>query len=735
MNIIQAAPLGSAFVTIGAPGALTGGRQLLGTSDQIVVTDNGAGVSVTLSLPQSIHTGATPTFAGLTLSPGSGNILVVDTSTLVVDATNHRVGIGTVTPTSPLHVYTTTANPAIALDGDGATSQIWITNYGTSKVPAFIGREASGTFASPTATASGAILLRFGGRGYGTSFNAANKAGVDFVASELFSATAQGAEIRLYTTPIGGTTVVEAMRLTDKGNLQLGTAIGSTENRLLELRKAYTVNSGLTRMAYAQFTGVGAGTVNDRYSGFSVVGSDAANVVSVAVSNATNATPIVLTTATHGFATGDTIAVYDVGGNTAANGLWLITVLSSTSFSLNSSVGNGAYTSGGTATNRSVLYGFSSTISPSVARGGMTGSGGLGSIVNGDDANCYSAFNGGIAKGTDAFYLGRNTGIAGSEWANGFAFGANLDTGIFFSGTIVYALFDFATATLTSGVALKFGEGHNATFGTTTGTKFGTATTQKLGFYNATPIVQPSSTTDLRTALINLGLYATGGASPLDLNGGALTAGGAVSFAAAASLLVPASAGYAPTADGSLGYDTTRDAWSAGGAGAINGKLPRVLSAQLGSSDTITASVVSTAETNFATNFSVPGNFFIANKGLRVTVVFSCVTTASPTVKIRLKLGTTAVYLSTALAPASSLSFGNTFIIQGTAAAGASVNVETGIVSSSPIISNANIWNQTAQPVAVATNGALTLQFSAEWSANTAGNSITLRQLLVEELN
>lgn len=31
----------------------------------------------------------------------------------------------------------------------------------------------------------------------------------------------------------------------------------------------------------------------------------------------------------------------------------------------------------------------------------------------------------------------------------------------------------------------------NFTFGTATGTKFGTATTEKLGFWNVTPIVQP----------------------------------------------------------------------------------------------------------------------------------------------------------------------------------------------------------------------------------------------------
>lgn len=43
--------------------------------------------------------------------------------------------------------------------------------------------------------------------------------------------------------------------------------------------------------------------------------------------------------------------------------------------------------------------------------------------------------------------------------------------------------------------------------GTTTGTKIGTATSQKLGFFNATPVVQ--QTGDIITALSNLGLVAT----------------------------------------------------------------------------------------------------------------------------------------------------------------------------------------------------------------------------------
>lgn len=53
--------------------------------------------------------------------------------------------------------------------------------------------------------------------------------------------------------------------------------------------------------------------------------------------------------------------------------------------------------------------------------------------------------------------------------------------------------------------ALTMAEGANLVAGTTTGTKIGTATTQKLGFYNATPVVRPSATpvnaSDLATAI------------------------------------------------------------------------------------------------------------------------------------------------------------------------------------------------------------------------------------------
>lgn len=58
--------------------------------------------------------------------------------------------------------------------------------------------------------------------------------------------------------------------------------------------------------------------------------------------------PIVVTSAAHGFVTGDIVAVCGVQGNTAANRSWAIRVLTPDTFELVGSHGNGAYTSGGT---------------------------------------------------------------------------------------------------------------------------------------------------------------------------------------------------------------------------------------------------------------------------------------------------------------------------------------------------------------------------------------------------
>lgn len=54
---------------------------------------------------------------------------------------------------------------------------------------------------------------------------------------------------------------------------------------------------------------------------------------------------------------------------------------------------------------------------------------------------------------------------------------------------------------ITSAGVMQIADASNITVGTTTGTKIGTATTQKLGFYNATPVVQPTAVADATTTV------------------------------------------------------------------------------------------------------------------------------------------------------------------------------------------------------------------------------------------
>jgi hypothetical protein len=75
------------------------------------------------------------------------------------------------------------------------------------------------------------------------------------------------------------------------------------------------------------------------------------------ITGASNATPIVITSATHGLVTGDTVDITGVLGNTAANDVFTIKRIDANSFSLDESSGNAAWTSGGTWANlRSLTF-------------------------------------------------------------------------------------------------------------------------------------------------------------------------------------------------------------------------------------------------------------------------------------------------------------------------------------------------------------------------------------------
>jgi subtilisin-like proprotein convertase family protein len=66
-----------------------------------------------------------------------------------------------------------------------------------------------------------------------------------------------------------------------------------------------------------------------------------------AITAASKPGTITITSANHGLQTGDRVEISGVEGDTAANGSWVITVLSPDQFSLNGSSANGTYTGGG----------------------------------------------------------------------------------------------------------------------------------------------------------------------------------------------------------------------------------------------------------------------------------------------------------------------------------------------------------------------------------------------------
>lgn len=126
-SVAGGAPANADYVTLSTNGILTNERVLTGTASQVIITDNGAGSTVVLSLPQNIATTSTPTFAGLTLT----NPLTVP---------NGGTGAGTFTDGG-------------VLIGNG-TGAIQVTSAGTSgQVLTSNGAGVDPTFQTPTSGA------------------------------------------------------------------------------------------------------------------------------------------------------------------------------------------------------------------------------------------------------------------------------------------------------------------------------------------------------------------------------------------------------------------------------------------------------------------------------------------------------------------------------------------------------------------------------------------------------
>lgn len=243
---------------------------------------------------------------------------------------------------------------------------------------------------------------------------------------------------------------------------------------------------------------------------------------------------------------------------------------------------------------------------------------------------------------------------------------------------------------------------------------------------------------------------------------------GAQDFTSAASMTFPVSGGAAPTANGTIAYDSTQGNLKIGGNGAITGSIPRIvyvnrstaanncLSSDGGSytmAGVTNTCAQATSETNFTQTFKIPANSLVANKIYKVTIVFHKTNPSTGiATQIKLKLCTTTapcggtistIFASNnaqtpGLASTTDSSGGMDFFIAGTAALGSSVLVESGCMSGwgmRGMMLDSNFCAATTTSASLNTTVDQYIYVSALYGASTAGAATMVEWVIITEMN
>lgn len=142
-----------------------------------------------------------------------------------------------------------------------------------------------------------------------------------------------------------------------------------------------------------------------------------------------------------------------------------------------------------------------------------------------------------------------------------------------------------------------------------------------------------------------------------------------------------------------------------------------------------------TTEQDYTSIYTIPANYLTENRVIRVTLGYQFTTgTNNITAIHNIELGGTKVFTlyTVNYVDATTRTLSAQFLIQGTAAPGASVDVETQMAAS---LNTTLGMNTVVQPVALPTNGALTIVPTIQYSATGSTETMQLRTFLVEQLN
>jgi hypothetical protein len=536
--VIKLNPLTGNFDDVGFPA-----RTITGTTNQVTVT-NGDGVSgnPTLSLPQDIHTGATPTFARLiangTTSSGTtssihtnwltifpangatGNVkFFLNNGTQVWETFNNSSGVygvyNNTAGTQPFEIKTNAANAGLSLQSGGpitkniapladstytnGTSSLYWSNTYTDKI-----------FFNSTATIDGATagaLAITGLVGLGTT-----------APTHTLTLPSTSTGIALYNTA-DQTTNFERVRAYWSGNVfNIFPEKGGTGTA----RALFIGSSPITGITLNEFGGIatsGKISLNVASTGASYPITASAIVSSSSASQVTFAiTPTINQSSTAGY----TALLINPTETTTGTGTKLLIdaqVGGVSKFKVDNTgrttIAEALYVgSGGSTSAMQMNYRSANIYSDGLAivKRGTTGDD-TAALTNNTEVG-YHSFHGwtGTVNKRLAYVIVKAKGAIGDSSGGGtYNINTRGDAG---NTEAIRLVIDENGLTIT--------DAHNIVVGTTTGTKIGTATSQKLGFFNATPVVQPASTsadaTDLATAitlvnnlkakLISLGLIA-----------------------------------------------------------------------------------------------------------------------------------------------------------------------------------------------------------------------------------
>lgn len=358
---------------------------------------------------------------------------------------------------------------------------VFLTTYHATNTSGFVGRSSLGTKASPSAKTIGTITS-FSGRGYGATTWGGTTVSIQYRATENFTDTAQGTNIGFFATRKGSTTLTEFGRF-HEGNFAIG-GLAFAPNALFHIQAPAVLTiagSGTIASTGTTVTGTGTTFLTDMAVGDLIF--DAPGTVGKMVTAIASDTSLTVENPwSSDITAGASLKYRRAHIKVQNNGLTTTRFLLVSDGRLGLNLGNASSQPVPPTANLHVGKG-SSTAGTSPFKfqttGTLLGTAELGAveISNSGDRIYYSVAD----NARKEFVLNDGTNLTSGRISYNTTNGRQTDNASF--------LFDSTTGlTLTD---------LNFVLGTTTGTKFGTSTSQKLAFYNSTPIAQRSGTSQV----------------------------------------------------------------------------------------------------------------------------------------------------------------------------------------------------------------------------------------------